>query len=117
MRDKFAASRLPDLPNAGYATTREKALTDHVMFFLRGAERDRLWLLSMVCDGPEKFRRTTMKAWRHLKADEELVDSVYGYLVLLAGDFPNLQRDNLLHMGQMSPVQRIRHITGIERRN
>jgi len=117
VKDKFAGSRLPDLPTAGYATQRERELTDAVMFFLRGAERDRLWLLSMVCDGKDKFRTVMMKAWKYLKADTELVDSVFGYLELLAGEFPHLQRDELLRLGQMSAVQKIRHITGMERRN
>lgn len=115
MRDKFANVRLPDLPIAGYATTKEKELTDAVMFFLRGAERDRLFLLSLVCDGPEKFRRVAMKAWRYLRVDGELVNAVYGYLVLLAGENPEIQRDQLLRLKDMTPVRRIRHITGLER--
>lgn len=114
-RDKFASVRLDDLPNAGYATAREKELSDTVMFFIRGAERDRLWLLSMVCDGLEKFRKVLRKAWRHLKADHELIDAVYGYLVLLAGPNPSLQRDELMRLGRMGPVKRIHHITGIKR--
>lgn len=114
-RDKFAAVRLDDLPNAGYSTTREKELSDTVMFFLRGAERDRLWLLSMVCDGKDKFRSVLRKAWKHLRADHELIDAVYGYLVLLAGKYPHLQRDELIRLGQMGPVRRIHHITGMNR--
>lgn len=114
-RDKFASIRLEDLPTAGYATSREKQLTDTVMFFLRGAERDRLWLLSMVCDGQAKFRKVLLKAWRHVRADEELIDAVYGYLVLLAGKFPHLQRDELLRLQALGPVRRIHHITGIQR--
>ncbi len=113
----IAASQLPDLPSAGFATTRERQLTDAIMFFLRGAERDRLWLLSMVCDGKGKFRNVTRKAWRFMKADDEIIDAVFGYLELLAGEFPHLQRDQLLKMGQMSAVQKIRHITGLERVN
>ncbi len=110
----IAASRLPDLPIAGYATQREKELTDEMMLFIRSAERDRLYLLSMVCDGLEKFRGITKKAWRHLQADDAIVDAVFGYLVLLAGDYPHLQRDEMLRIGQMSQVNRIRHVTGMD---
>ena len=117
MRDKFASSRLPDLPIAGYATPREKLLTDTVMTFLRSAERNRLLLLSMVCDGPVKFRKVVKKAWRFLKADDELVDATYGYLVLLAGPNPTAQLDTLLRMADMSQVQRVRHVTGMQRMN
>ena len=35
MRDEFARTRLPDLPNAGYQTSREKQLSDEIMVFLR----------------------------------------------------------------------------------
>lgn len=96
--DEFADSRLPDLPTAGYATKREKQLTDAIMFFIRDAERDRLYLLSMVCDGVEKFVGTFTKAYRYLRADKELAEAVFGYLVLLAGNDPSGQRDALLKM-------------------
>ena len=95
MRDEFAGSRLPDLPTAGYATKREKRLTDEIMFFLRGAERNRIFLLTMVCDGREKFRKVTKTAWRHLKVSDSLCDAVFGYLVLLAGPNPHDQRARL----------------------
>lgn len=96
--DRFSAERLPDLPNAGYATRRERELSDAIMFFIRGAERDRLFLLSLVCDGREKFRRTFMQAFRYLRIDREAADAVFGYLVLLAGAEPEAQRDALLRM-------------------
>lgn len=107
MRDEFAGQRLPDLPDAGYSTRREKALSDEIMFFIRGAERDRLWLLSMVCDGKEKFRRIARKAWAHLKVDTDLADAVFGYLVLLAGKYPELQRDELLRQQHLTPLERV----------
>lgn len=112
-KDEFADKRLPDIPNAGYSTPREKELSDAVMFFVRGAERDRLWLLSMVCDGKGKFRSVMLKAWKYLKVDEDLIDSIYGYLELLAGPYPTLQRDQLLRMNHLSPVQRIFEQTGL----
>lgn len=96
--DRFAASRLPDLPNAGFSTKREKALSDAMMMFVRGAERDRLWLLSMVCDGPDKFKVVMRKAWRAWKVDDEDIEGTWRYLVLLAGAEPELQRDALLRM-------------------
>lgn len=95
MKDEFSASRLPDLPDAGYSTRREKQLTDEIMFYIRGAERNRMLLLSNVVGGREKFRRITKKAWRHLRVDDDLVDSVFGYLVLLAGPKPEEQLDHL----------------------
>ncbi len=98
MNDEYAGQRLPDLPNAGYATQREKQLSDEVMFYIRGAERNRLLLLANVCEGREKFRRVTKKAWKHLKVDDELVDAVFGYLVLLAGPHPEAQREELTKM-------------------
>lgn len=98
MRDEFAGQRLPDLPNAGYATRREKMLTDEIMMYVRGAERNRILLLSNVVGGREKFRRITMKAWRHLRVDVALVDAVFGYLVLLAGANPHEQLDSLQRM-------------------
>ncbi len=96
--DQFADHRLPDLPTAGYATAREKALSDAVMMFIRDAERDRLYLLDMVCNGREKFRGVTLKAWKYLRVDQELVDAVFGYLVILAGQNPEAQRDAMLRM-------------------
>ena len=106
MRDEFARTRLPELPNAGYQTTREKQLSDEIMVFLRGAERDRLYLVSMVCDGYDKFAKITRKAWAHLRADDDLIKAVWGYLVLLAGDAPETQRNALLRMKWMSPAEK-----------
>lgn len=98
MQDEFAGQRLPDLPNAGYQTRREKALSDEIMMYVRGAERNRLLLLANVCEGREKFRRVVKKAWRHLKCDDDLADAVFGYLVLLAGPTPEIQREELIKL-------------------
>lgn len=95
--DEFAHSRLPDLPIDGYASFRQKELTDAIMYFLRATERDRLALLDMVCQGPHKFRHVAGTAWRAFGVDTDLVDAVFGYLVLLAGVHPQAQRDALLH--------------------
>lgn len=107
MRDEFADQRLPDLPNDGYSTRREKALSDEIMFFIRGCERNRLLLLSIVCGGKEKFRGVTRKAWRHLRMDTDGSDAVFGYLELLAGQYPHLQRDELIRQQSMSPIDRV----------
>ena len=48
---------LPDLPNVGYATTREKTGSDMIMVFMREVERDRLRLLTIVVEGREKWRK------------------------------------------------------------
>lgn len=107
MQDEFAGQRLPDLPTAGYSTRREKALTDEIMFFVRGCERNRLLLLSIVCDGKDKFRSIGRKAWRHLRVDTDLCDAVYGYLQLLAGKYPELQRDELIRQQGLTAAQRV----------
>ena len=102
MRDEFVGFRLPDLPTAGYSTRRQKELTDAVMFFIRSTERNRPYLLEIVLDGRDKFRRVGQSAWRHLKVDHDLCDAVYGYLVLLAGENPRAQYETLQAMGLTS---------------
>lgn len=84
MKDEFAGQRLPDLPDAGYATRRERALTDEIMFFVRGCERNRRLLLTIVWEGREKFRAIGRKAWSHLRVDTDLCDSVYQSLCMTA---------------------------------
>jgi hypothetical protein len=88
--------RLPDLPTAGTSTKREQQLTDAVMFFLRGAERERELLLMYVIEGPEVFIPRIMKAFKAWRIDEDLARAVYGYLKLLAGYDPQGQLANLL---------------------
>lgn len=107
MPDAPELPHLPDLPVAGYATRREKELTDEVMHFIRNTERDRLLLLDIVCNGKEKFRGVARKAWSHLKVDTELCDAVFGYLVLLAGAYPEMQRDSLLRLSHLTPIQKV----------
>lgn len=112
-RDEFAASRLPELPNAGYQTSRERQLSDEIMTFVRDAERDRLYLVSMVCDGYDKFAKIARKAWQHLRVDDDLLKSVWGYLTLLAGPEPEAQRTGLLQLKWMTPAEK----AGLFRRN
>lgn len=87
---------LPDLPNAGYATFREKALSDAVMQFLRTLERDRLRLLTVVLEGPATWRRIAQSIWRGLRIgeDHQLLDEIYKYLELQACP-PVIQRQLL----------------------
>lgn len=97
MDDEFAASRLPDLPNAGYSSPKQKATSDLVMFWLRMIERDRIHLLQIVVDGRTKWRRIAGKAWglqsggRVGAMSTELLDRVFDYMVLLAGVNPAAQ--------------------------
>jgi hypothetical protein len=107
VQDEFAGVRLPDLPNAGYSTAREKALSDEIMFFVRGCERNRLLLLTIVCDGKEKFRPIARKAWSHLRVDTDMADAVFGYLQMLAGKYPHLQRDELIRQQGLSPIDKV----------
>ncbi len=107
MVDEFAHCRLPDLPTDGYSTRREREMTDEIMFFIRGAERNRILLLSIVCGGKDKFRSISRKAWKHLKCTTDLADSVFGYLELLAGKHPHLQLQELIRQQQMTPMERV----------
>lgn len=100
--DPLDASRLPDLPTAGYATAREKYLSDAMMMFIRGAERDRLWLLSMVLDGQDKFKAVMGRAWRAWRVSDDEIEAVFAYLTLLAGADPEIQRDALLRMPHLA---------------
>jgi hypothetical protein len=78
--------RLPDLPNAGYATHREKALSDAVMQFLRDTERQRLRLLTIVLAGRTRWRQVAQSVWRGVRIgeDHQLLDAIYDYFTLQA---------------------------------
>jgi hypothetical protein len=77
---------LPDLPTAGYATIRERELTDMVMQFMREVERDRLRLLTIVIEGKTRWRSVAGSIWRGHRIGEEhaLLDSIYDYFTLQA---------------------------------
>jgi hypothetical protein len=77
---------LPDLPNAGYSTDRERRLSDAVMQFMREMERDRLRLLTIVVEGIERWRAVAGEIWRpyRIGEDHELLDSIYHYFELQA---------------------------------
>jgi hypothetical protein len=92
---------LPDLPNAGYATEREKTLSDAIMEFMRQTERNRVRLLTIVIDGKARWREVAQSVWGGLRIGEDLdlLDSIYDYFVLQAAQaYPLTQRallDNL----------------------
>lgn len=86
MSDEFAGERLPDLPNAGYATFSERELSDAIMLFIRECERERRRLLAIVLGGKERWRKVAGDIWRGLPIDTDLLDSIYDYFVMLAAD-------------------------------
>lgn len=98
MTDEFAGQRLDDLPDAGFSTKREKETSDAIMFLLRAIERDRIWLLSIVIDGPDKFVDLILKQYTGLLVDRQLALTMYHYLAQQAGAFPLEQRDHLLRL-------------------
>ena len=93
--DEFVGNRLPDLPNDGYSTRREKQVSDAIMMLIRELERNRPYLLTVVCEGPQVFRKRMMKAYRYLKMDRQAADAIFRYLVLLAGPNPETQLETL----------------------
>lgn len=97
MADEYSASRLGDLPTAGYSTRRQRATSDLVMFWLREVERQRYLLLSIVCDGWDKWRKVAGAAWdvnrggRSTAIGTDLLRLVWDYMVKLAGENPAQQ--------------------------
>lgn len=101
----MAASRLGDLPNDGYATKREKELSDAIMLFMRQIERDRPFLLSIVVGGKSKFRHIVGKQWRGLRPLDDLLDKIFDYFVKQAGENPIGQLEQLERMAA-TPLSR-----------
>ncbi len=95
---------LPDLPNAGYATKRQRETSDAVMVFMRAVERDRVLLLSIVVDGLEKWQKTAGTVWKGLLIDREILESIFRYFVDQAGVNPSEQL--LILLGQQAQQQR-----------
>ena len=98
----IAQTNLGDLPNAGYSTKRERELTDAIMLFMRKVERERIWLLSIVIDGRDKFRHVLLKEYKGLGLADRLCDQIFDYFVQQAGKYPREQRDALLRMDNRS---------------
>lgn len=84
--------RLPDLPNVGYSTHREKVGSDAIMDFIRKTERDRLRLLQIVVEGPDKWRKVAGDLWQGSAIEAEAVDEIYRYLTLMAAKAPDQRR-------------------------
>jgi hypothetical protein len=75
---------LPDIPHDGWATRREQELHDLIHEFVRGLERNRVLLLTIVLGGRDLFRTRGADSLRYLRADRDVIDAVFGYLELLA---------------------------------
>lgn len=86
--DPFASSRLPDLPNAGYASRKAKETSDAIMIFMRRVERERALLLMIVVDGIDKWLKTAGTVWKGLLIDKQILTDIYKYFVLQAGANP-----------------------------
>lgn len=106
MSDALSASRLPDLPNAGYSGTRAKETTDAIMFWMRNIERNRPLLLSVVVDGLDKWLKVAGSIWHGLLIDRELLTRTFDYMVNMAG--PNPAEQLLILHGQMQQQERAR---------
>jgi hypothetical protein len=89
---------LPDLPSAGYLTRRQRETSDAIMIFMRGVERDRPLLLSIVLDGLETWLKTAGTVWRGLLIDKDVLTSIFRYFELQAG--PNPAEQLLILEGQ-----------------
>lgn len=82
--------RLPDIPNAGFATQNDRIASDSIMTFIREIERDRVRLLTVVVDGPDKWRTVAGSIFKGSNVDDEALDAMYRYLVLMSAT-PNDQ--------------------------
>ena len=101
-----------DLPNAGYTTKREKALSDAMMFFLRSFEREqenRALLLMMVIEGYDLFEARMLKAWRAWRVTQDELKAVWAYMLKMSGPNPQEQLGALIAVRpfgkQLSPEQ------------
>lgn len=76
---------LPDLPNVGYATERERTGSDQIMIFMRELERDRFRLLTVVIDGREKWLKVARAVFgTTMSIDDTALDAMYDYFTLQA---------------------------------
>lgn len=111
---------LGDLPNAGFATKREKQLSDAMMFFLRSLERDgedgdRRLLLMMVIEGYDVFEPRMLRAWRAFRVTQDEIREVWRYMVRLAGPNPQQQLANLIAIRPWGEKLTDEQIRAIER--
>ena len=76
---------LPDIPNVGYSTARERFGSDAIMVHMRAVERDRLLLLTIVTEGRDKWREQARKSFGYsLAIPDEILDEIYWYFFLQA---------------------------------
>lgn len=86
---------LPDLPNVGYATARDRAGSDQIMVFMRDIERDRVRLLTIVIEGRARWRTVARAVFGStLNIDDAALDAMYDYFTLQAAR-PRDQRELL----------------------
>lgn len=84
--------RLPDLPNVGYATMRERAGSDAIMMHMRKVERDRLLLLTIVTEGVKKWHANARSAFGNsLAITDDILNEMFWYFTLQAMQ-PRFQR-------------------------
>lgn len=91
MLNDHLGQRLGDIPNAGFATNRQRAASDWMQDLLRNWERDRLALLVVVCSGRDEWRkraRATMRGMLKGPHLDEVIDEVFRYMQILAGPNP-----------------------------
>ncbi len=105
--DAYAGQRLPDIPHDGMQTRREKELHDVIQQFCREMERDRICLLSIVIDGKHKWRKVAKDKCAGLRISDDLCDEIFAWFVAVAGPNPMMQRDSLLRLSQVSPIQKV----------
>lgn len=76
---------LPDIPNVGYATEREKRGSDQLMTFIRDTERNRFLLLTIVLEGRATWRTRASKVFAAgMDLDAYALDATFDYLTLMA---------------------------------
>jgi len=104
--DEFSNQRLPDLPNVGYSTNREKRLSDEIMQFLREIERDRRRLLMVVVGGFDLWKQVSKPVFKGWRIDDDTLREMYHYMLLLASP-PSFQRALLKHQKNPAKVREI----------
>jgi len=107
--DEHAGARSLDMaiPSPGMQTRREKELHDAIVQFCREMERDRLCLLSIVIDGKYKWRKVAKDTLKGTRISDELCDEIYDWFCKTAGPNPMMQRDSLLRLSQVTPIQKV----------
>lgn len=103
---------LGDLPNAGYVTQREKALSDAMMLYLRAFERmadGRQLLLMMVIEGFDKWAAIARKEFQAWRISDEELRATFAYMVQLAG------RDPIEQLAQLVKIKPGRTFTEEEK--